>query len=255
MTDLQVPQPIGNVSSADIASEWDQIAQLRADQISMGRDLSYTHVLLPAILRMVNGQAFPEILDVGCGAGFLTKHLANIGAHVTGVDLSSTNIRLAGQRLADERNVDLIHADMKMLGNRISTAIDLVTANMVLMTDMDISELLHAISATTRTGGHFVFTITHPCFWPHYWKYSDEEWFRYEEEVPIKAPFRISLDPVTSYWTTHIHRPLERYFTEVRRAGFEIVDLAEPMPGSEVARQYPYPWRFPRFLACHCVRL
>ena len=36
-----------------------------------------------------------KVLDMGCGAGFLTQELANLGHEVTGVDLSEQSLKIA----------------------------------------------------------------------------------------------------------------------------------------------------------------
>jgi SAM-dependent methyltransferase len=41
-----------------------------------------------------------RILEVGCGSGWLCEYLARFGFHVTGLDISSALIDIAGQRLA-----------------------------------------------------------------------------------------------------------------------------------------------------------
>ncbi len=42
-----------------------------------------------------------DVLDVGCGAGFLTVPLARAGARVTGIDLSAEHIASLGQHASD----------------------------------------------------------------------------------------------------------------------------------------------------------
>jgi 2-polyprenyl-6-hydroxyphenyl methylase/3-demethylubiquinone-9 3-methyltransferase len=43
-----------------------------------------------------------RVLDVGCGAGILSEALARRGAAVTGIDLASESIRIAGEHAAAE---------------------------------------------------------------------------------------------------------------------------------------------------------
>jgi len=129
----------------------------------------------------------------------------------------------------------------------------LAVANMSLMAMLHLDAALAALSRLVHPGGHLAFTITHPCFWPQYWSYS-KDWFRYGEENVIEAPFHISLDQSDQFTTTHIHRPLEQYFTTLRNCDFEIIRLIEPMPSPEIESLYPQPWEYPRFLGVLCVR-
>src|SRR5215470_10479576 len=57
--------------------------------------------------------ASPEILDLGCGTGLpIDKYLADHGADLTGIDLSSKHIALAKKNVpsASYREGDLLHA-------------------------------------------------------------------------------------------------------------------------------------------------
>ncbi len=75
---------------------WDDpVALLRAEN----------HVKTPWILERIRqnfGETKATILDVGCGAGFLSNALAKEGYPVSGVDLSSDSIRVA--KLYDKTN-------------------------------------------------------------------------------------------------------------------------------------------------------
>lgn len=61
-----------------------------------------------------------SLLEIGCGAGRMTRHLAGIFGHVAGVDVSGEMIRQAGERLAGVENVRLIETsgvDFKQFPN------------------------------------------------------------------------------------------------------------------------------------------
>jgi 2-polyprenyl-6-hydroxyphenyl methylase/3-demethylubiquinone-9 3-methyltransferase len=68
----------------------DPVAVLRAE----------SRVKAPWVLERIKA-AFPQIplvkhLDVGCGAGFLSNHLAQEGLQVTGLDMSEESLKVAG---------------------------------------------------------------------------------------------------------------------------------------------------------------
>jgi len=124
-------------------------------------------------------------------------------------------------------------------------------ANMTLMAAPDLHQAIGGAAKLLGSGGVFVITIAHPCFWPQYWGYDRAKWFRYDREIGIEAPFRIS-HAETSCLTTHFHRPLSQYERCLSRSGFVVQRLVEPMPDAETEAKYPEPWRFPRFLALKC---
>jgi hypothetical protein len=131
-----------------------------------------------------------------------------------------------------------------VLGEAAATA---AVAAMTLMTAPDLRKLARALASLVKTRAWFVATLTHPCFWPKYWGYEEEPWFRYEREMFIEAPFVISKRR-TEIRTTHIHRPIEQYVRVFAEEGFRLDALSEPMPPPKVEALYPQPWKFPRFL-------
>jgi hypothetical protein len=81
--------------------------------------------------------------------------------------------------------------------------------------------------------------------------YDHSDWFRYDQEIVLEAPFTISLE-ATNQITTHVHRPLFTYINTLSQIGFQIDALLEPIPGNEIQALYPARWEFPRFLAFRC---
>ncbi|MFN0109845.1 MAG: class I SAM-dependent methyltransferase [Blastocatellia bacterium] len=68
------------------------------------------HRLVMVDLPLVTGRRDPKtlrVLEIGCGAGRMTKHLATFFGEVTGVDVSGEMIRQARERLAGFANVQL----------------------------------------------------------------------------------------------------------------------------------------------------
>src|SRR5699024_467235 len=124
---------------------------------------------------------------------------------------------------------------------------DLAIANMVLMDVPNLNDSIASISKSLNSKGTFVFTITHPFFWPNYWGYNNNDWFDYNEEIFIESNFNITNEK-TDKVTSHIHRPLGLYFKLLKENGFKIVDLIEPLPNEDIEDIYTKSWENPRFL-------
>ncbi len=242
-------------SQNQIAKEWGRIAKLRVDQIEKGRDLSFTFVLVPCILELAGQSNLTAVVDIGCGAGFLTEQIGNRAREVLGIDMSPENIGIATQRCVDIGNIEFVSTTIEDYSRTVkSPRFTLATANMFMMTTLHLDRVLKSIARILKPGAHFVFTITHPCFWPFYWQYLSQNWFDYKKEIAIEAPFKISLETSPAFTTTHIHRPLEQYVLGLSKAGFVIEEICEPVPKDSIEAKYPKRWPYPRFLGRRCVR-
>lgn len=248
-------RPVHGKTQADIAAEWDRIALKRAAQIESGLDLSFRFVLVPSVLSLTADCDCTTVIDLGCGSGFLSAELASAATAVIGVDISPENIRYAAKRWQEIPNVDFETVSIEEYAARPDRlSFSLGVANMTLMTVLDLDGVMKSVARVIRPGGHLIATITHPCYWPVYWGYAEKSWFSYSREIAIEDRFKISLDSGDGCITTHVHRPLERYFASISRAGFLVDEVREPMPTEEVGRRYPKPWQYPRFLAFRAIR-
>jgi len=232
---------------SELNEEWDRVSEFRDHVVTDGVDLSFDLVLAPTIMRLSSEDDWKSVIDAGCGNGSLTQRLAVQAEHVSGVDPSIRSIEIATKRHARPNIVysnTTIEDYAAVVENRNSAT--LVVANMTMMAAPDLTEFLSAVASLLQEGCGFVFTITHPCFWPFYWAYQSESWFHYEEEQAIEAEYRIS-KARSGVVTTHFHRPLATYLNALREAGLWLTHLDEPLPDDD--SRYPTHWEFPRFLA------
>jgi ubiquinone/menaquinone biosynthesis C-methylase UbiE len=240
------------ISRETIRDEWNIFAPYRHNQIISGKDISYDHVLVPIIQRMIKNKKQNEIIDIGCGSGELTKNLSNNCDHIIGIDPSRKSIQIAKEYCKDRNNIsfeETFAEDYNCLGY-----FDLAVANMVLMDSLNINGIFRSIYNMLTNDGALVFTITHPCFWPIYWGYFNKKWFNYYSEIPIKTEFKITNEQ-TSYKTTHIHRPLNTYLKEISKAGFYIEEIREPYPDwNNIEQTNGYSYSYPRFIGISCVK-
>ena len=84
--------------------KWDQRDFFRSGEINVANEV------MTDMVAICGGQRSPldlRMLEIGCGVGRMTRMLARIFAHVTGVDISEEMVRQARENTSDLTNVEL----------------------------------------------------------------------------------------------------------------------------------------------------
>jgi ubiquinone/menaquinone biosynthesis C-methylase UbiE len=227
----------------EISKEWDDLAEIRLNDLKGGIDNSYEFHLKPPLLKMLTGCDLKTILDIGCGVGVFTYELSSIADRIVGIDISEKSIRLANKhcKAPNMEYKKVSFEDLEIDPGSISC----IVANMTLMNIPDIDFFFNKAFKILAERGVLVFSITHPAFWPIYWKYDIGK-FNYMYESEHHEIFR-TRNKTYNLKTHHYHRPLHFYFNLMSKAGFKIRELLET--GNEKGLT-PYP----RFLLIKCSK-
>jgi SAM-dependent methyltransferase len=151
-----------------------------------------------------------DVLDLGCGTGWLAAEVADLGGRVVGVDGSDRLLQIARAQRPD---IEFVQADLTTglpdLGRR---RFDRVLAQMVLMDMPELDCLLQDIGQCLLPNGRFIFTIPHPAL---------------DRDDP--GPY---LHERTRWITTfgghrHYHRPLGWYVNLLATSGLAVVRMFE----------------------------
>lgn len=238
----------------ELTAQWDSLAVERDRQLRSGVDVSFNHVVAPTAMRLLEAANRSTVLDVGSGTGHFAAIASDHADMVIGIEPSAVSVSIARTVCIDRKNVEFFQTTVEDFaaapGQRPPTA---AVALMVMMAAPDLALFARSVSALLPHKGAFVAVIPHPCFWPTYWGYADKPWFSYTKETFIEAPFTIS-GSETNVLTTHIHRPLDQYFSALADAGFHLDTFEEPMPNPDVESMYPTRWAFPRFVAARWIK-
>jgi ubiquinone/menaquinone biosynthesis C-methylase UbiE len=231
--------------SYDTIAEW-------YDEFVMSHPF-YRDVVLPSLLELVgdidDGQ---RVCDIACGQGLATRELAMRGAQVTGIDISRNQLALARQyESQDPLGIDYVHDDAQTLDSQSDSSFDGVTCCMGLINIPDLDACLHAVHRVLKSGGWFVFCITHPCFEaPH------AEWL--EENGRASRVIHSYFDE--GYWQPNDdpnrlrarvgdwHRMISTYVNTLIDIGFIVERIVEPPVTGQSAKQRPERINLPNLL-------
>ncbi len=229
---------------------WNQNAAFWDDY--MGEQSNTFHNLLvrPAMERLLAVQPGDSVLDIGCGNGNFSRHLAGLGTRVTAIDGSAEMIDRARKRTEgrakggpengnagslDYRVIDV--TDSERLVELGRNTFDAAVSNMAIMDMAVIGPMFEAVHGLLKPGGVFVCSLTHPCFQaPYAVRYAEQEDRDGEmikrfgikiERYLTPRPFEglgIVRQPVPQYY---FHRPLSVLLTTCFEAGFVLDGIEE----------------------------
>jgi 2-polyprenyl-3-methyl-5-hydroxy-6-metoxy-1,4-benzoquinol methylase len=251
---------VGN-SEQDLAL-WDAAAATYAERVGGQSDTFYRRIrtFLWSTLGDVRGL---DLLDLGCGHGWLAEEFRQAGAHVTGIDGSAALLAEARERYPEIRFLqhDLARGLPEAPeADSPPSRYDRIVAHMVLMDVPELDRLLDAVAKALRPGGIFVFSILHPAFYSRPIVDDPATGERYR-----KIPDYLTHETrrVTSFGGhQHYHRPLSWYVDRLVSHGLLVSGLLEPpsLPQADIPEDqwddYQH-WfsRIPTMLAMSCVSL
>jgi SAM-dependent methyltransferase len=220
----------------DSRSLWEANADVWALQLGTDGDETRRHYSDDSLFRMLGDVRGRDVVDLGCGNGYLTHKMARSGARVTGIDQSLGMLESARRARGDrEPAVDFIHASMEDMSLVPSTSFDVAVSNYVLHDVANYEAAVREVHRILRPGGKFVVVLTHPCFscGPRTWERVASDSPRPEESYAYGVDRYFSHDSYLMKWdgfepVPYFHRPIRDYWAAFRSAGFVVQDFDEP---------------------------
>jgi SAM-dependent methyltransferase len=174
------------------------------------------------------------------------------------VDISERMLDLARRYEQDEpRGVDYVRGDARSLPEFPDEAFDGLVCNLALMDIPDLEATLCSVSRVLRSGGWYIFSITHPCFPTPSLGWTSRVDGELEPEIPdyFAEGFwrRANPEGVRGKVGSH-HRTLSTYVNALARAGLRIEHLDEPRATGDLAERIPGYREVPPFLVARCKK-
>jgi len=199
----------------DAQKEWNQVAAEYDKKIVRG-DFFRKTLLNPAIINEIENVRTKKILDAGCGQGYFSKMLFDLGAEVTGVDISDSFVKIANNRYTHSNKLSFIQCDINKPLPFKKDSFDIVLSNMVFM-DIEHPEIaLKEFVRVGKNGGTIIVSVLHPIFtcgkiytpFFQYLKRGDPSFLMNHYGIQKEYKWNIF---ETTHETTTFHRPLEYY--------------------------------------------
>jgi len=215
---------------------WNRAAEDWRVQVGHTGDMNRVLNSDPVLWQFAGNVANLDVLDAGCGTGYLSKQLHDRGARVTGIDFSDRMIAIARAQYAA---IDFRVDSCSTLATIGDAQFDLLVSNYVLMDLPDLQTAVDAFHRVLRPGGAAVLVFSHPCF-PQggATTHNESNNIIYRWKSSYFDP-RKCVDPPWAHFTTDFiwfHRPLSDYWKAFKNAGFAVTDFEEPRIAPE---RYP----------------
>ena len=213
------------ISNHDNIQAWSAYSREMIEALGDEGDAARRHILNPVLFALLGDVAGRLVLDAGCGTGYLSRLLAKQGAQVTGIEPATSLFAYALEReQAEPLGIHYIQQDLSA-STPPRPAFDIVVANMVFMDIPDYQPAMQNCIAALNPGGHFIFSLLHPCFdeieHPDFEPgYSKKGYIRVDEYL-----HEFMVQQIVGYY---IHRPLSAYLNLVIDAGCTLQKVIEP---------------------------
>ena len=240
------------MNDTDDIRMWNAAAADYEAAVTSGSDWRQQHVISPAVLGLLGQVADQDILDAGCGPGWLSVELARRGARVVGIDAAEQMLLRARERAGDaSQSIRFVQADLCSPLPLEDSSFDGIMSNMVLMDIPAIDTALAEFRRALRPSGRLVFSITHPSFFMWLWARDatgNRLWKPVDDYLTVRSE-------VIDFWgpTRHYHRPLSWYIGALAPAGFVVDALLEPTPDFERSPDKDHVWRIPDFVVMRAL--
>lgn len=219
------------MSDDSVFQQWNERASAWDKWVGVEGDRNRRENSDPVIWRWLGTVDGLEILDAGCGTGYLSIQMAEKGAKVTGIDFAPKMVEIAMNR-AKEAGVEARFTvdSASVLKTQKNGLFDCIVSNYVLMDLPDLTGASEAFFRALKPGGLAIVVINHPCFMVQGGPKKSDEGVRYDWTQPYFdgslyeerwGPFQ---QPFTSF-----HRPLSEYWRAFQQSGFVVADFAEPV--------------------------
>lgn len=218
---------------------WDTAAEAYGQYIARREQTNLAHdALLARLLDLLGDLSGRQVLDAGCGEGFLARVLAAHGARVTGIDLSERLVAMA--RAKDPHHTSAYHvADLSRPLPAFAKHFERIGSYLVLNDVADHRGFAATLATMTRPGARVVLAFNNP--------YSSVVRGHVADYFANGALGTYGGLAEQGIHAHYYHRTLEEYLDAFLGVGFQLAKLADVTDRGGLPWLLPAHARFPRF--------
>jgi len=193
--------------------EWEENAEFWDNEMGDESNFFHCDIVRPFTEELLKVNSSDFVLDIACGNGNFSEHIAKQGANVVAFDYSPKMIELAKKRrknILNKVNFRVCDASNyeELLSLKQTRSFSKAVANMAIMDISDIDPLFKAVYKMLEDEGSFVFATHHPCF-----TYPNNDYFT----NCIDKGFAIEGQPVLQ---NYYHRSIGEILNIAFKTGF-----------------------------------
>lgn len=229
--------------------QWENNAEAFSGLIDGEGTPHHKKILNPCVEKLLGDVKGKQLLDAGCGEGYLARYYAKKGAEVTAIDLSQRLIETSEQ-LAEREGVTIDYRvdNVCYIESVPNAEFDIILSNLVLLNIPCIDDAIREFHRVLKVGGVLVFSIVHPAFnfyGPGSWEMGEKDpETKRREGLYFKVDRYFDEEEYERYWKTKqgdkfpepisfFHRTLSTYINSLSKAGFRLLEFAEPQPADD----------------------
>lgn len=205
---------------------WEHNAKFWDDYMGDESNDFHCQVVRPRVNELMQIQPEDFVLDIACGNGNYSAHMAAQGAGVVAFDYSEKMIELARKRReAFLDKIEFCVADAtdreSLMALRKDRPFTKAVSNMAVMDITDIKPLFQCVSDLLEEEGVFVFATQHPCFVTLTERYKTSHGY-YGDAIPGQPKEQC-----------YYHRSMQEIFNLCFQTGFVIDSFYEECYGQK----------------------
>ena len=231
-----------------IRDQWESNAEAFSGLIDGEGTPHHKKILNPCVEELLGDVKGKQLLDAGCGEGYLSRYYAKKGAIVTAIDLSQRLIETSEQLTDDGVTIDYRVDNVCYIESVPNGEFDLILSNLVLLNVPCLDDAIREFQRVLKVGGILVFSIVHPAFnfyGPGSWEMGEKDPdTKRREGLYFKVDRYFEEEEYEKYWKTKqgdkfpepisfFHRTLSTYLNSLSNAGFRLLEFVEPKPIDE----------------------